>query len=193
MGFGLVALDASNALALSPPWFLFAAEAKATLGFDACVTVDDLTGSGNSFQLKIHVCDDTRADALVSLLGGSRSFGAVTVSIQIFNAEGTQVTDAALPTNPDQLAHLIVVGLSGNCYFLDVISGNPVHSRFVLFTKSVVQFQADNLADAFGNINRVAADAFDDIFGFSHSQQFLGFGVATSQDVSSACTIKGSF
>lgn len=167
IGLSFAATYSVSAFALSPPWYILASETQKTLGADPCVRVDDLDsaiGHPGDFDLNIHaICSDQKANALATALPASRDFGGVTVFIRVFDPNGHQEPKGILPIDPAEAAEVYQRALDGNPLFVQIDPGNAIVDFFLEFQPRVVQFYADNLADAYHNLNLVAADAFDKV------------------------------
>jgi hypothetical protein len=162
-----------QALALSPPWYILQAQFEAALERDPCVTVDRLVETSPSrYELNVRVCDRMKGKALSTLLTRQESFGAIVVDIDVFDLSGEKIAPDAMPSDPARYRSLVGAALTGNCLFIGTRDGNPINAFFIEFAKAVVQYWGDNLADAYGNINEVAAAAFYDVLGLSDLAAF---------------------
>ena len=180
LALSTIALAGShNAFAISPPWNILQSEMKATVGADDCVDIDNLKPVPHGYNLDVEVCNTERAKALATLIDPTRDFGGVIVHIRVFAPHHHQVTPGTLPTHPEELEELIQTALCGNRYFVKVAPGNAIVTVFAEFTPSVIQFFADNLADAYNNLNLVAEDAFNNAMGLSEISHGK-IGVTTS-------------
>jgi hypothetical protein len=169
-----------KAFALSPPWFVLQSQFKATLEGDPSVEVRQLRPIAGGYELEIDVhAGKRKAQALSTFLSKTHVFGGVSVFVEVFDSRHRLVQPGTIPTQLDDLSKLIRTALKGNRFFVKIDPGNGVYSLFVEFTKSVVQYFADNLADAYKNINQVAADAFAQVFDFPVE---LKVGTSTSPE-----------
>jgi hypothetical protein len=171
-----------SAFALSPPWEILQAQFKATLEGDPCVVVDPLKSvSAREYALVVHeTCNNaTKAQALADLLSKTHSFGGVKVVVQVENSRCQTLTPQPISPNPIAAANTLTAALTGNKFFIQIDPGNIAYAFFVEFTKCVVQYFADSLDDAYGNINQVAATAFLEVLGLPSLTQ-ISIGTTTS-------------
>jgi hypothetical protein len=168
--FGAVStINPSMSFALSPPWFIFQSKMKATVGADQCVSVDDLKEDEQdpgSFDLVVHsTCGYRKTQALSTLISRTHTFGNISVKVIVLNSENHLVEPKEFPTDPEIAEALVKRALRGNPYFVCTAPGNAIFKFFIVFEPRVIQFFADNLSDAYRNMNLVAADAFYDALG----------------------------
>lgn len=155
---------------LSPPWVTFASEMQNTIGKTPGVFVSPLITIGNTMYIGAATQNASRGVALATVLAGDHDFGGVHVVVVVTNDQGTHYNPVPV-TSSSQLATLERTALAGN----PLLSSVVVHPLFPgqadvvypVFTKSVVQFPNDNLADAFQNFNGVSADVFGDVLAGS--------------------------
>lgn len=179
------------AMALSPPWYILQNQMKATIGQDAGVTVDDLKDAPGGYDLDVEVSDGRQAKALSTLLTRTHDFGGTEVHVIVLDSYGNPIAPGTVPTDPDKATRFFQTALSGNCFFVQVDPGNAIYALFLEFPQATIQFPADNLADAYGNLNLVAADAFKEILNLEDISG-IGIGAATSTDVyGSLCSSGG--
>ncbi len=169
---------------LQPPWWVFQGRMKATIGADEkCVAVDPLTKvKGGVYDLKIRVlCDDAeKAQGLSTLLSRAHRFARVSVNVRVYNFAGQEMKPQVFPSDAIEAMQLIISSLTGNQYFLRIEDGNVFYDFFVEFKRGVVQFEADNVADAYNNLNEVAAMAFYEVLGLGSIRQML-IGTTTAK------------
>lgn len=140
-------------LKLSPPWITFSNEVKALFKQDEKVEVvyDD-----EEKVLKLFVEGDRKFDALNKLLPTEKSFGNVTVKIQIVPANSD-----AEPTVFDD----VKAAFEGNnavSYVQDV--DTPFgHMGYVVFAPEVVQFWNDDMSDIHGLKSTMYAEIARDV------------------------------
>lgn len=174
-------LSASPAMALSPPWVVYQNEAKATLGADSCVHVDDLDQtSPSSYNLNIHVCDKHKAYELAKFASRTLDFGGTTVDVQVFGPYHHLEPHTAVSTNIHDASRELAEALGTNFYFLDILPAKYISDFFGEFCRGVVQYPADNIGDFYANNNVAAAIAFDEVL-FLTSNTPVRIGVATSE------------
>lgn len=178
-------LFAQQSLALSPPWYLFRNQVNATLGKDKCVQVDELQEVNDArYVLNIHVCRKAKAKSLAVFMDRTEQFGNIAVDIRILDSHGKEVPSKGLPSDATEIRETLTRALKGNCYFVGTLDGNFTNAFFLEFTKSVVQYYGDNLADAYGNINEVAATAFQSVLKLPEEPPV---GTTTSTRLTTAC------
>ena len=159
---------APSAPALSPPWFTFRNELVATVGKTPGVAVSPLVEvTGNKLAVDVVTDDFLRGVALASVLAPAQEFGNLTVQVNVATTTGVTYTGVT-PTSAEQAGLLETLALHGNPAFEKVAvqpatpSGGP-DEVFPVFTRTVVQFFDDNLADLYQNTNIVTAQAFRDV------------------------------
>lgn len=142
---------------LSSPWMTFVHEVEALFekDYDVKVKYDD-----NYYTLKLYVEDGRKADALTKLLPEKKTFGNITLTIEV------------VPSNKEET----IADLFNNAFF-----GNPAvefvqtaetpfgELNYVVFQNKVVQFFNDQLDDLNGNKSTLFEDIARDIFGNKHS------------------------
>jgi hypothetical protein len=149
---------------LSPPWYTFRNELAATVGQTPGVFVTPLVQIDDShYIVAVATPNAERGVSLATVLAGDHNFGGVDVQVIATNYAGVRYNSLPV-TSTIQLAALERLALGGNPLLSYVVT--PPAQPFVVFpvfTRSVVQFYDDNLADAYGNFNGVAADVFADV------------------------------
>jgi hypothetical protein len=165
------ALEARLVLAtgvgLSPPWVTFQREVVATIGQTPGIFVTPLVQlSAGQYAVGIATQDLARGISLATVVAGDHDFGGVDVKVIVGNYAGTPY-EAFTISSSSQLAAVEQIALSGNRQFSSVVT-HPIFpgaadTVFPIFTKSVVQFPNDNLADAYQNFNAVTAAVYGDI------------------------------
>ena len=142
-------------LNLSSPWMIFFKEIEALFGDDPDITV---AFDENIHAVKLYVNDMEKADALCQLLPQERTFGNVTVKVDVIPANTLQ---------EDRLS-LFQKAFKGNpafAYAKTVEGTFGLMANFVVFRKKVVQFFTDNLKDIAGNRSTLYQDIAADVFG----------------------------
>lgn len=179
--FLCLAITATPALSLSPPWQLFRAEVDATLGADPCVHVDPLVTDGDGYLLSVReICGDLdKADGLATLMSGTRILGSTKVVVQVLDAKGRIVKPLPFPQDPDAARSMLNATLLGNPYYAQIAEGNPYYDMFVELRKEVVQYFGDNKSDGYNNINTAAALAFLDVLNLNATGD-LRIGTSTA-------------
>jgi hypothetical protein len=153
------------AVGLSPPWFTYRNEIAATVGRDPGVYVSPLVQIGNAYYVGVATNDALRGVSLATVLQRQADFGGVKVNVRVTNYAGIDY-NAFIPTDANQVAALENFAFAGNPLYRgavvkQVFFGQP--TVFPVFTKSVVQFYDNNLADLYQNFNGVAANVVADI------------------------------
>lgn len=143
---------------LSSPWMTFFHEMQALFDSDPDVTVR--LKEGDDTAIEVYVCGAEKSEALEALLPASKTFGNVTVYINV------------IPDNPTEEKRKIDL-------FKTAFFGNPVVSYittnadpfqnkvdYIVFQNKVVQFFNDDISDVNGNMStlyeEIARDVFDD-------------------------------
>ncbi len=170
---------------LSPPRYIFQAQMQVSIGADICVHVDDLQRDdlGQAYLLNVHeICgDDDKAQALSDLLTMKHDLSGDVVIVQVLNFKEEIIKPRDFPTVKEDAMKVIKLALTGNPYFIDLLSGNHYYSFFIEFRKMVLQYYADSQADKFQNRNQVAADVFLLMLNLD-SGKALNIGVTTSRE-----------
>ena len=143
---------------LAAPWEVFHKEIETLFGEDPDIEVlydDDETSSVKTITL--HVEGATKADALATLLPAEKSFGNVTVRIEV------------VPANEqDSKISLFEKAFYGNPAFAYTESREgAMPMDYVVFEKEVVQMFIDNLADLHGLKSTLYEEIARDVFGDS--------------------------
>ena len=142
-------------LNLSSPWMIFFREIEALFKDDPDITV---AFDENINAIKLYVRNLEKADALGQILPKERTFGNVTVKVDVIPANTLQedrfvLFQKAFKGNPAFAYAKTVEGTFG------------LMLNFVVFRKKVVQFFTDNLKDIAGNQSTLYQDIATDIFG----------------------------
>lgn len=129
-------------LQLSPPWVTYYKELQMLLGRDKEIY---LVFDQEEMKIKVYVDNIAKAEALEQVLAESKTFGNVTVNVEVIPSNNIRYT------------------AGGNVYD-DAFDGNPAYSYFretalpvmgglcyVVWAREIVQFFNDNLADVNGN------------------------------------------
>lgn len=151
---------------LSPPWYTLWNEINSSVGATPRVTVSELDTTKTPYVTTITAGDDTQAKMLASVLTQLHLLGNIGVQVVVKNAQG-QVVPPATPANADELVQMLTTALKGNPLFVQAMAQElfprgPLNV-FAVFTKSVIQFYNDNLADLYRNFNGVTASVFADV------------------------------
>jgi hypothetical protein len=170
---------ALTGVALSPPWVTFANEMQSTIGKTPTVWVSPLIQINGTYYIGAATDNAARGGALATILAGDHDFGGTHVVVVVTTNAGAHYSPIPV-TSSSQLATLEETALAGNPLFSTVVT-HPLFPGapdvvFPVFTKTVVQFPDDNLADAYQNFNDVTASVFGDVLAGSVG----GFDVAPS-------------
>lgn len=147
---------------MSPPWLTFYHELFELLDGDPDVNLEYLSGDGEDPKIKVFVNGTDKADALERILPKSRSFGNVTVNVEVIPSNDNEETivDVFLKAFENNPAFSYAVRVDG-------VTSNAIN--YVVFRNKVVQFYNDNLGDVNGNCTTlyedIARDVFDDLHG----------------------------
>ena len=141
---------------LSPPWDIFYREINAMFMRDPEVRV---MYDEEALTLKLYVSNDDKADALMQVLPPQKTFGNVTLQIEVVPANDIVNGSAA------HLWTRVFFGNDAVNYIREVkgIAGLP-DVVFVLFRKEVVQYYTDNLSDFHGLTSTLYQNIAKDIF-----------------------------
>jgi hypothetical protein len=149
---------------LSPPWYTLWGKINASIGNCSGVTVGELQTSSDPFKVTITVTNYEQAVAMASIINLQYELSTEIV-IEVKDGSGKTVAPFS-PTSPDELIEFIKTALHGNGWFVDVAQGvlpSGLTIVFPIFSKNVIQFPNDNVADYYGNYNNVVAFVFQDI------------------------------
>ena len=147
-----------SVLGLASPWITFYREIETLFKEDPGVRV---IYDQDENAVRLYVEDSVKADALTQLLPTERTFGNVTVSVEVIPANKilasckTNLFRAAFKDNP---------ALS----FIQTINGIFTNEiTYVVFVNKVVQYHNDSLADVYGQCSTLYQELAKDIFGES--------------------------
>ena len=139
---------------LSPPWNTFVSELKALFGEDPDIRI---TFNEDSYEVRLFVANDEKAEALRQLIPEERIYGNVALKVTVVPANADSTNDADT--------------------FEKAFKGNPVLKKvlrlktpfgeydYAVFRKEVVQFFNDDLTDPHGNESTLFEDIARDVFG----------------------------
>lgn len=141
-----------NKVKLSAPWITFFREIEALFKEDPEVNV---VHDEEKNIVKIFVDNDEKADALAKLLPGEKTFGNVTMTIEVIPAN-----DSA-----ESKISLFQKAFDGNPAFSFIKTVEGVFTMsYVVFRKKVVQFFNDDLGDLNGLCSTLYQDIAKDVF-----------------------------
>ncbi len=129
--------------------------------------VGPLVVVGSAYEIDVTVRNRAHALATASVIQGEPEPGGIRVKVVVRTSKG-QTISGLTPANGHQLAALEEAALDGNPYFkrVETRASSSFTDRltvYPIFSRSVVQFYNDNLADYSGNTTLVTADAFRDV------------------------------
>ena len=154
---------AHHSLSLNPPWVTLLNQFTYTIGLDPAVTVGKLDTQHKDFYvLPIIVDDGKKGISLCTIIREQFVFGNNNVITRVQNSAG-KVWEGLVVTSLDQLMSVCKDALTGNPLFVEAIEQQPLPGLqrvAVIIAKEVVQFYNDDVSDAFGNYNAVAAQVF---------------------------------
>lgn len=141
---------------LSPPWAEFYQEINALFGDDPAINV---SYDEEQYVVTLRVEDQNKADALEALLPKERTFGNVTVKVQVIPANRTQSSRLSLYQR----------AFEGNPVFSNAVSVPSSMAAFgaeyLVFKKKVVQYFVDDLGDVNGLRSTLYQEIAKDVFG----------------------------
>ena len=146
-----------DALGKASPWVEFANEAMALFGGDPGVDAEygDGDGDGGGPRLTLRVANQAKADAMAALLGDGRTFGGVTLAIDV------------IPGNEEPTAgELLVRAFAGNPLFSEVVEPVeecPFRFTYAMFRPCALQWRDDSLQSPYGLATKAAEDAARDV------------------------------
>lgn len=192
---------------LNPPWWIIRSELVYSIGAAPGVVIGEpevtlsqgrvrvsdlqpgvLDGLKNS-EISIGVYADTllRAQALAFVLKSTVESKSATVKVWVNDPAhpGSPLTPPAPVPSIDLVSYVqqnIEQALTGNPYFVGFSErmNSPLMPKFfVMFSREEIQFFADNIGDAYRNINAVAEDIFFDVMNMQYFDGVVRVGVST--------------
>lgn len=137
-------------LKLSPPWVIFYQEIKALFEKDPHIKI---VYDEDEQEISLFVDDANKADALTRLLPAEKTFGAVTLKINVIpsNSEGVVNTLCYLYSNDLATIYQRAFNKNPILDYIKVFSGVFTNSlTYIVFKKEVVQYYNDSLSDIHG-------------------------------------------
>ena len=147
---------------LSPPWCIFYREVNALFERDPEVHV---VYDEDDEIIKVYVENPEKAEILAGLLPETKTFGRVSVSLQVIPADGRKLS-TELPTVID--ASTFTKAFEGNGAFSYAKTFKNVfqyEATYVVFQPDVVQFFADDISDINGLRSTLYEEVAKDVFG----------------------------
>ena len=147
----------NNEVKLSPPWVTYYKELCALFHMDPDITVEDML---EDWVIGITVYNHKKAEALRKLLPEEKTFGKVSIHVDIYDKENAKETN--------DVTELLQAIFDGNLSF------NKVHiirdqagcdHKYLIMNPDIVQFFNDDLSDYCGNKTMLMEDVAFDILG----------------------------
>jgi hypothetical protein len=153
---------------LSPPWYSLWNEVSHAIGKDVNIQVLGLNVSSEPYKITIITDNESKGQALSTILVPKHQFGHITVTVSVQNCTGEQFQGLSVSSVTD-LVDIFKEALRDNDLFVNAISkpisplpNAPVYV-YPVFMKEVIQFFNDDLTDLYNNYNNVAANVFRNI------------------------------
>ena len=146
----------TNSSGISAPWYIFADKLVKLFENDESVNIaiPKKCEESDVFEIVISSDNAIKLAAIKKLIGESREYGNVKVAI-------TYETEDAPMTAVD-----VATAFADTGYFEKIVSAvTPSGSEmdYIIMSKDVLQFYADNTRDYYGNINIVVATAIEEV------------------------------
>ena len=145
---------------LSAPWKILWKKMTALFGEDPDI---ELLYNDGDKVITLRVQNSSKADALAKILPAEKSFGNVTVRINV------------VPANDEDAAISVYQkAFDGNPAFsyAEEVEAAGFKATYVVFEKEVVQIPADNLGDINGNISALFQDIANEVIA-NHNGVFF--------------------
>lgn len=154
---------------IEAPWYTFGKKVKALFAQDKDIRIGDVVpvdielGKGAddydyNFVMDIEVLNHEKYIALDRVIPKHKSFGGVTLKIQIFDEENTLLKSGM------DIYHTIFKGNPIVRDIIDTLDFTETPHAFVRFEPKVVQFFDDDLSDYNGNWTGLAEDIARELF-----------------------------
>lgn len=147
---------------LSAPWVIFYREVEAMFKYDTEVHVvyDEAAQT-----IKLFVEEADKAAALEALMPSEKTFGNVTLKIEIIPANG--MTDLDEDEGRDILFDFAFEGNAAFAFARSIPAATLFTNEltYVVFRKQVVQYYTDDLGDYYGQCSTLYQNIAKDIFG----------------------------
>jgi hypothetical protein len=166
MKLTLLALFAfsQTAGAASPPWYYARKLLQKTVGASTCLEIAAPQRHDDHWEIAVKACTDRAAAGLAIALKSGYSKDILYV-VQRPNGDALARPDANATMSASELKDAYEAALEGNPYFSTVHSRNE--SLYLEFKHDVIQVFADNMADYYGMMNFVAAEAFSKVLNLA--------------------------
>ena len=138
---------------LSSPWAIYYRQLEAFFKNDPDI---EMAFNNEDHVITMRVESPVKAEALEQLLPAEKTFGNVTVHLNIIPAD----------IKNDKLA-LLAKALDGNPIVNDIttVESMGMEASFIIFRREVVQYFNDDLSDAHGLCSTLYQDLAKEIFG----------------------------
>lgn len=152
-------------LGLSSPWVTFYHEVSAFFEKDSDIKI---VYNEDENVLNLYVDNAAKAAALTELLPVEKTFGAVTMRINVIPANRVAKTKlTSFKATDEPVGMLYETALDGNEHLADVVHitgifNNPM--TYVIFRKEVVQYYNDSLGDFNGVCSTLMQNIAEEIF-----------------------------
>ena len=138
---------------LSPPWYTYYRQVLNLFDKDPDLKISDLDqNSDTEYTFSIESQNGEKLQAIEKLIGKTKVIGNITVTIDYRYADAQEET----------WAKTIETAFEGNPYFKEVIAERDpilqVAFYYAVFSRDVISFWNDNLADYSGNQHYIPAD-----------------------------------
>ena len=150
-------------IGLSSPWVLFYREISAMFEKDNSVRV---VFDEDTKDLKLYVEDADKVNALTELLPSEKTFGNVTVKIEVIPANCVRTVKVGQAQ--ETAANLLRDALKGNLAVSFIKTVNLMYSNtltYIVFENRVVQYFTDDLGDYYGLRSTLYENLARDVFG----------------------------
>ena len=166
---------------LQSPWILFQNRMRGTIGSDPRVHIQDIVQLGDThFRLDIQTTYEREKAILLASVLLDRFEDPYWYEIRVTDKNQLTVPRLSLPTSIGALSGIYHEVLAGNPYFVKILPGNLIYGCFLEFSDRVVQYAADNKADAHDNWSEVPRDAFYSVLTLPVVSKKVGWFVGTS-------------
>ena len=162
-------------LEIQSPWIILYEEINALFGSDPDI---DVRYDQANYTIKIYVSKIHKADALTAILPMERTFGNITVKIEVIPPN----------TNEIDFTELFETAFAGNPCFdfatsVDTLALGPMD--YVVFKPEATQFFVDDISDIYGAKTILYQDLAKDIFqdyDSTHKMHFCSSLIAEPEE-----------
>ncbi len=155
-------------ITLSPPQYGLWRQIGATFGACPGVDVKEIYEENGIYNIDLIGSDADICKGLAVVLKSTYNYGGIQVEVRVFDREGNRYQrPERIEGNLKNAIHThFRNALRDNPYFvriLDAPSFDWMPTIWLEFKPAVVQFFNDNIGDFYGNVNLIAAGAFEDL------------------------------